>query len=776
MIAQNLTARDFVAVAVHRKWLILSVLVLSSAVAFAVAQVWPKSYRSSTTILVESQKVPETYVKGVVSGTVQERLSSVRQIAQSRQLLNQIAVEVGLVPNQGTDSLAVDAVVSEMKKNVEIEISKEQSTLKLSFSHSNPATARDVTSKIASFVVEDNLRRREQLFEGATEFLQEELKMAKAELEVREKAISEFKSRYMGELPQQVEANLRSLDRLQSERTSTAETINALSSRLDSLEKSIREFKPGEAAAGALVLGPKGQVRVVDKRLEQLRDLEQRLATLSVEYKENYPDIISLKEEIRRLRSSQEAPVEPQQGGDEQVAGNDRGRQAKPDTIVDPYFKDLMNQRNDVVHELSVHRQRQARIAAQIAEFEGRVDRTPAREQELVMLNRDYDNLQKNYQSLLDKRLSASISENLERRQKGEQFRIMDPAFLPHKPETPNQLLIVLCGIALGLGGGYGWAFWLEYGRGMVRAPEDAEGILGFPILGTIPDLLGMLGGRESKLLRRIENGSETKQPRESGVERVTVESKGFSVPSRWVGRSHELSGDAKQDGMNRLWQELNLVAKWKPYSVASEQYRVAATKILLATADLKSTVVVVTSSVTGEGKSVSVSNLGHVLAQDLGKRTLLIDCDFKRPSLHRYFGLSASPGLMEVLSGGCPVSESLRRIEDTGLWVLTSGAKGDAMGDLAQISKIKPILIELQEQFDYIVLDAPPVLPLADMNLLASLADFLIFVVRANVTPKSAVEIAGKSLNVEGRAGVLVTGYAPINAPQYVQGYYSRR
>lgn len=776
MIAQNLTASDFVAVAVHRKWLLLSVLVLSSAVAFAVAQVWPKSYRSSTTILVESQKVPETYVKGVVSGTVQERLSSVRQIAQSRQLLGQIAVEVGLVPNQGTDSLAVDAVVSEMKKNVEIEISKEQSTLKLSFSHSNPAIARDVTSKIASFVVEDNLRRREQLFEGATEFLQEELKMAKVELELREKAISEFKSRYMGELPQQMEANLRSLDRLQSERTSSAETINALSSRLDSLDKSIREFKPGEAAAGALVLGPKGQVRVVDKRLEQLRDLEQRLATLSVEYKENYPDIISLKEEIRRLRSSQEASVEPQQGGDEQVAGNDRGLQAKPDTIIDPYFKDLVNQRNDVMHELSVHRQRQARIAAQIVEFEGRVDRTPAREQELVMLNRDYDNLQKNYQSLLDKRLSASISENLERRQKGEQFRIMDPAFLPHKPETPNQLLIVLCGVALGLGGGYGWAFWLEYGRGMVRAPEDAESILGFPILGTIPDLLGTLGGRESKLLRRIENKSEAQPPRESGVERATVESKGFSVPSRWVGRSHELSGDAKQDGMNMLWQELNLVAKWKPYSVASEQYRVAATKILLATADLKSTVVVVTSSVTGEGKSVSVSNLGHVLAQDLGKRTLLIDCDFKRPSLHRYFGLSASPGLMEVLSGGCPVSESLRRIEDTGLWVLTSGAKGDAMGDLAQISKIKPILIELQEQFDYIVLDAPPVLPLADMNLLASLADFLIFVVRANVTPKSAVEIAGKSLNVDGRAGVLVTGYAPINAPQYVQGYYSRR
>ena len=191
MMHQSLTAVDFINVAVRRKWLIMAVLVFSGAVAFAVCLVWPKSFRSSTIILVESQKVPETYVKGVVSGTIQERLSSVRQVVLSRPLLSQVAAEVGLVPDldKGADPLVLDAVVVQMRKNVVIDISKEQSTLKLSFTHSNPAIARDVTSKIASFVVEDNLKRREQLFEGATEFLQEELKMAKAELETREQAI-----------------------------------------------------------------------------------------------------------------------------------------------------------------------------------------------------------------------------------------------------------------------------------------------------------------------------------------------------------------------------------------------------------------------------------------------------------------------------------------------------------------------------------------------------------------------------------------------------------
>lgn len=774
MISQNLTVHDFVNILIRHKWLILGSVAFCSGIAVAACFIWPKSYRSTTTILVESQKVPETYVKGVVSGTIQERLASVRQIVISRQLLSQVAREVGLVSNQGNNSALLDEVVAQITKSVQIDISKEQTALKLSYAHSNPVIAREVTSKIASLIVEENLKRREQLIEGATEFLQQELKLAKAQLEAKEKAITEFKGTHMGELPEQMEANLRALDRLQIERSTTTETINTLNVRLDSVEKAIREYQPGDAESGQLPTPNAGQ-RPIDRRLEQLRDLEQRLAVLSAEYKDNYPDIIHLKEEIRSLRAIVGTSADkPEEAEVTDINGRGKGNTK---AVLDPYLNELMKQRNEIKNDLVVHKQRLARIASQIAQLEARVERTPAREQQLMILNRDYDNLQKNYQSLLDKQLSASISENLERHQKGEQFRVIDPANLPRVPESPNQLMIMLAGVAAGVGIGYGWAFWLEYGRGVVRTPGEAELLAGFPVLATIPDLATAYKGgfphalpvpdsesRQTELLAKNgEINCEREPAARDEIKALTqVQSQHSSAKN---GKRKEIIADFRR--------ELNLVSKWRPKSLAAEQFRVAATRMVLSSSDLKSTVVVVTSAVKGEGKSSSVSNLGYVLAQDLGKPTLLIDCDFKHPSLHLHCGVPSSPGSSDVLAGECAIADALHEVGVGGPFVLPIGSRSRIMEDLAKLSKLRTIIMQFRDRFEYIVLDAPPVLPLADMNILCGFADFFVFVVRADMTYGRELATAVKSLQPIDRGGVLVTGCSSANAPKYLGSYY---
>jgi len=772
MTSKALQAADYVNVAMRRKWLILFLIAVSVSIAWGVCLVWPKSYRSTTTIILENQKIPESYVKGVVSGTIQERIASIRQVVLSRQLLRQVIDELKLMPSGGGDLVregTEDALIAQMSKSIVVDNSKEQTVFKMSYAHANPRTARDVTAKLAALVVEENLKRREQLIEGATEFLNQELKLAKDELEGKEKAISEFKSRNMGELPQQMEASLRALDRLQIEMSTVSETINMLGSRLDAIEKSIHDFQIGDAPSSVALLTPTGRRRV-DKRREQLRDLEQRLAVLSAEYKENYPDIVHLKEEIRKLKLLPSTPEEPLQ---EEIVVGENGK-TRP--IADPYLTELVRQRNEIKSELVFQRQKQARIASQIAELERRVERMPAREQQLMVLVRDYENLQKNYQSLLEKKIGASISESLERRQKGEQFRILDQANLPRQPETPNELMIMLAGLVVGCGIGYGSAFWLEYGRGLVRTPEDAESVAGLPILATIPDFSTAYKGGFPKALPASAylSGGNSRPPLQS-KSRATgatapAPTSGDGVPIVW-GRKSPLSRVMK-NGLGDLRIELNLVAKWRPYSLAAEQYRVAATKIVMSSTDLQCTVIIVTSSIKGEGKSSSVSNLGYVLASDLGKRTLLIDCDFKCPSLHLYSGINSSPGLIEVLSGQCGVSDALQRAEDTGPWILPSGSRSRAVVDLGQIPKLKTIITELRGQFDYIVLDAPPVLPLADMNLLSALCDFTVLVVRADMTHKSVVETAVRTMRAVERGGVLITGCAGVYAPYYLQGY----
>jgi capsular polysaccharide biosynthesis protein len=135
--------------------------------------------------------------------------------------------------------------------------------------------------------------------------------------------------------------------------------------------------------------------------------------------------------------------------------------------------------------------------------YKRRVENTPKREQELMSLQRDYTNIQESYSSLLNRRLEAEISVNMERKQKGEQFRILDPARLPEKPVEPDmqKLLLLFIGAGMGIGGGI--VFLLEYFDKSFRRPEDIERVLDLPILSTVPPVL-QTGDRVWRLTNRV--------------------------------------------------------------------------------------------------------------------------------------------------------------------------------------------------------------------------------------------------------------------------------
>ena len=611
--------------------------------------------------------------------------------------------------------------------------------------------ARDVTAKMASLVVEENLKRREQLVEGATEFLQQELDLAKQELETKEKAISQFKTRHMGELPEQMEANLRALDRLQNEKASTTDSVNVLNGRLDNVEKAIREFQSGDSSSATIVTP--GQKRM-SRRFEHLRELEHRLAALSAQYKETYPDIVHLKEEIRKLQSAPEEQSE--QFLDSAVPSGDSKKTAP---ILDPYLAELFKQRNEIKNELMTQKQKQARISSQISEYEGRVERIPAKEQQLMILVRDYENLQKNYQSLLEKQLNATISENLERRQKGEQFRILDPAFLPRTPESPNELLIMLAGLAGGCLLGYGGAFWLDYARGVFRRPEDVESHLGLPVIATIPSFSCVTSGLGTLSSRALLTGPESARP---FVSRYLSYRGGIdeAQPGKRLKRSYA----APSKGLS---PRLHMICKWASASLIAEQYRVAATRLILMK-PIEHAVTLVTSSVMGEGKTTSAVNLAYVLAHDLRKSTLLIDCDLKRPKVHDYTETPPTPGLVELLSGNVPVDGCLHHYGDIPLWILPVGSVRVRPSGLSVLQDLKKLLPQLQTRFDHIILDAPPVLPLADVNALTGLADTLVFVIKAGFTEQHIVKNALKSMGDIGNAAAIFTQVEMEYAPYF--------
>ena len=265
-----------------------------------------------------------------------------------------------------------------LRKAVTIAKPKDGLGVAVSYVNSDPFMAQAVTALLAVRLQEDHLKRREGLVETTTQFLSVELERVKGDLEVKEREISDFKKAHLGELPQQMEANLSTLDRLQDDLTNSTESLNKMGERLTALEKTIKEFS---------VLGPTGIVpfdrerrvgatRTIDPRATRIQELKQKLNELLGTYKENYPDVVRAKEEIRRLESAPQGDVS-QPSDDEPAAGKADDSVGIDRRPTDPYLRELMKERNETKNEIVFLKEKQARVIRQIKEFEARVDARP---------------------------------------------------------------------------------------------------------------------------------------------------------------------------------------------------------------------------------------------------------------------------------------------------------------------------------------------------------------------------------------------------------------
>lgn len=707
---------------------------------------------------------------GIYSPTLDDRVMEVRQFVMGRKTLGQIAGEFGLFgyEKDHPEGAESENAVRAMRGSIKVEPTKDKLFITLSFSNEDPIIARDVTSRLSDLFIEETLKDRERGVEAAEDFLGLELKHAKSELEAKEKVISEFKQLHLGELPQQIDANLRKLDRLQEDMRSQSEQSQSLASRLVQIDKSIKDYEEtGEIGSDSPAGG--ASKRNKDPRLGRIKELERRLVELSSMYKETYPDLVQVKEEIRKLKemtSAQYRDLLPESDeADEPSATKKSKRKA-----IDPYHAELLKQREDIVLELDAVKRRQAHISSEISQYERRVEHTPEREQKLKTLERDYENLQKNYQSLLDKKLSAGMQKSLAQGRKGAKFSIVDPAYTPVVPVVPNIPIIMAAGLVLGCALGFGGAVGLELmGRGF-RSAEEVEVTLGLPVIASIPLYESAFGGsmQTVRALSGKNRASALLLPgntQRSGDD--TPMSGGLTAPS--------IRGRGQNGQLHSPTPGLELVSMWRPLSFVAEQYRVAATRLELMTGDRKSTAIVVTSAVMGEGKSSTALNLGYVLAKDLDRRTIVIDCDLKRPMQHIYAGVWQHPGLVEVLRGTKVVEDCVQRLGESGPWILPAGAVGDSPLALSKMHQLADLITDLKEKFDYVIIDAPPVLPLADMQVLASMGDLLAYVVKASMTGRDVVQKALKAIGDTTNVGVILNGLDAHTTPYYMQQEYYR-
>jgi len=360
----------------------------------------------------------------------------------------------------------------------------------------------------------------------------------------------------------------------------------------------------------------------------------------------------------------------------------------------------------------------EASIKEQIAQYEARLGKLPEAERTQARLMRFSKVNADIYTFLLQKHEEARIA----KASTISNINIVDPAIVPDKPVKPQKGKNLLLGLLVGLMVGAGAAFFTDYLDDTIKDEEEAKRALAWPLLAMIPAIEGTAKG----------------------------------------------SGPA------------DLVVQTNPKSSSTEAFRGLRTAIHFSSLKRDCKVVMITSSFPGEGKTTIAANLALTFAQS-GNRVLLVDCDLRRPALHKIFEHSRNPGVTEVLAGDVPLAKALHATGIDNIALLTAGTIPPNPAELLSSDSMRDLLARLRASYDIIILDAPPVIPVTDAPLLTALTDLVVVVIESGRIPANAARrmkellqsvqapVAGFVLNDRTALYSDTYGY-------YGKGYYGRR
>lgn len=461
---------EILAMVLRRKWWIIVPLLTIPPLVFFTGSRLPKSYRSETVILVDPQKIPAEYVKATVTGDVADRLQNIREEVMSRTRLQRIADDLGLYPEL-RGKAKDDVLITAMRKDIVVELIRGANDrnpvggFKISYTSFSPEMAQKVTQRIANLFIEENLQARGQQAQGTNEFIQSELLKAREALKQQEAKITAFKAAHFGSLPEQEASNLQLIGQLQSLAEANGQAMDRATQQRVYLQ-SMLNIGSGDRVEIARPLSP-AQAELQTKRA-QLNVAEQR-------YTSSHPDVIRLRSEVAML--------------DQEVQSEPKGKAAPLGPAGPNAAQQFESQLASIQQEIRMRTTRQAQLEGQIHNLQSRIAVVPAVQGQFADLNRDYEGLQKNYQSLIEKEQSSGMAAELELHEQSERFRILDPASRPSSPSSPNLLLINAAGLVGALLIGLALAFIIDMMDLTIHTPEECDRYLDIPLIATIPSI-----------------------------------------------------------------------------------------------------------------------------------------------------------------------------------------------------------------------------------------------------------------------------------------------
>jgi polysaccharide chain length determinant protein (PEP-CTERM system associated) len=490
---QKFNIGDIGRIFARRAWIVALSLFVCGGLAFAVSKRLPNQYRSETLIMVIPQRISETYVRAQVTAKIEDRLNSLEDQILSRSRLERIIRDLGLY-EELRRSLPMEDVVQRMRDDITVKVEGKES-FRISYVSRASKTAQQATERLASLFIEESMRDRENVAEDTNQFLEAQLEDAKRRLQTQEKKLEEYRSRYGGELPAQVATNLQAVQNAQVQLQNLAETSDRARERRLLIERQVADLQenPGLAAPAPQQAAPPEAIPT-ESAAVQLQIARARLENLLTKYTDEHPQVKALKRQVDELQAKADAEAKRSS-----TPTQDPSTLSPAERVRQQRIRELKLQMEDIDHQLADKQEQERKLRAIVADYQGKLDAAPKRESDLVELTRDYTTLQASYQSLLSKREEAKLARDLERRNIGEQFKVLDPAKAPERPFSPNRLVIDIGGAAAGLVIGVLVILLLELRDSSFKTEDDVVRVLNLRVLALVPVMASGASQRTKK-------------------------------------------------------------------------------------------------------------------------------------------------------------------------------------------------------------------------------------------------------------------------------------
>ena len=535
---EGLSLPEYVGIARRRRRPMLIAFAAGLLTAILLALLWPATYRSTATILIEQQELPSDLVRSTVTSFADERVQTISQRVMTTETLLGIIRRYDLYPKERSRETR-DQIIKQMRDDIGVKMisadvvdprsgapTKATIAFTVSFADPSPDEAAKVANELTTLFLNDNVETRTQLADGAATFLQAQVTQVSQHLGKVESELSAFEGKHFDALPDLTQLNLQLINTTEQELQETESRESSLEQQQVFLQAQLAQLKPDSA-----VFDDTGE-RVFSTP-DRLKMLRSELAADRATYGAAYPDIERLSREVAGLEATEKDPTDIndlrrslQDAQSKLAAAQKRYGPAYPDRVrlereVKSYEQDLATaakaaasksastssgptigdadnpayvqiraQLNATRDDLTATQAREAKLQADLDRYQHRVTETPRIQKQYQELTQDYEVSKATYENLRAKLADAEIGKNLEIDRKGERFTLIEPPLVPEEPASPNRPLIMILGAVLAVLLAIGIAALLEALDGTVRGRRDlASLVAGVPPLAIIPDI-----------------------------------------------------------------------------------------------------------------------------------------------------------------------------------------------------------------------------------------------------------------------------------------------